>query len=54
LLLRHVLFHMNEATCASDLAKSWNVLVAIMWLKTARDNVKPATIQNCLNPSCFC
>ena len=47
LLLRHVLFHMNEASCASDLAKSVNVLDAIMWLKSAWDNVKPTTIQKC-------
>ena len=38
---------MNEASCASDLAKSVNVLDAIMWLKTAWDNVKPTTIQKC-------
>ena len=47
LLLCHVLFRMNEASCASDLAKSVNVLDAIMWLKTAWDNVKPTTIQKC-------
>ena len=47
LLLRHVLFHMNEASGASDLAKRVNVLDAIMWLKNAWDNVKPTTIQKC-------
>ena len=49
LLLRHVLFSMNEASCAcaSDSAKSVNVLDAIMWLKTVWDNVKPTTIQKC-------
>ena len=47
LLLRHVLFHMNEASCASDLAKSVNVFDAIMWLKNAWDNVKRTTIQKC-------
>ena len=40
LLLRHVIFHMNEATCASDLAKRVNVIDARMWLKNAWDNVK--------------
>ena len=45
LLLCHVIFHINEATCASDLAKRPNVLDAIMRLKNSWDNVKPTTIQ---------
>ena len=53
LLLRHVLFRMNEASCASDLTKSVNDLDAIMWLKTAWDNVKPTTIQKCFAKSGF-
>ena len=53
LLLRHVLFRMNEASCASDLTKSVNVLDAIMLLKTAWDNVKPTTIQKCFAKSGF-
>ena len=47
LLLRNVLFRMDEAACASDLAKSVNILDAIMWLKSAWDSVKPTTIQKC-------
>ena len=47
LLLRNVLFRMDEAACVSDLAKSVNILDAIMWLKSAWDSVKPTTIQKC-------
>ena len=36
-LLRHVLNHMDEASCASELAKKVNILDAIMWLKNAWD-----------------
>ena len=40
---------MNEATCASDLTKSVNVLDAIIWLKTSWDSGKPITIQKCFS-----
>ena len=36
-------FHMDEAISASELAE--NVLDAILWLKSAWDNVQSATIQ---------
>ena len=48
LLLRHIVFHMDEAAYPSDLAKSLNILDAITWLKSAWDSVKPTTIQKCL------
>ena len=44
-LLRSVLFHMDEASCASDLVKKVSVLDAIMWLRKAWDAVKPSTIK---------
>ena len=40
-------FHMDEAISASELAKKVNVLDAILWLKSAWDNVQSATIQKC-------
>lgn len=53
LLVRHVLFQMDTATCATDLAKKVNVLDAILWLKTAWDSVQPATIQKCFSKCGF-
>ena len=53
LLVRHVLFHMDEATSANDLAKQVNVLDAIMWLKSAWDSVQPTTIQKCFQKCGF-
>ena len=47
MLLRHVLFCMDEATCATDLSKKVNILDAILWLKSAWDDVQPMTIQKC-------
>ena len=47
ILLCHVLLRMDEAACASDLAKSVNILYVIMWLKSAWDSVKLTTIQKC-------
>ena len=46
-LVRHVLFHMEEATSASEVAKKVKILDAIMWLKSAWDEVQPASIQKC-------
>ena len=40
-------FHMDEAISALELAKKVNVLDAILWLKSAWDNVQSATIQKC-------
>ena len=39
--------HIDEATCASDMAKKISVMYAIMWLKSARDAVNLATIEKC-------
>ena len=44
---------MDEAACASDLAKSVNILDAIMWLKSAWDSVKTTTIQKCFARCAF-
>ena len=52
-LVRHVLFHMNDASSASELAKKVNVLNAISWLKVAWDHVQPSTIQKCFSKCGF-
>lgn len=49
LLLHHVLFRMNEATCASDLAKYVNVLDAIMWLKM-HGIINSSVLPNAVSP----
>ncbi len=46
-LVRHILFKMDEATSASDLARTVDVLDAIMWLKRAWDSVPDSTIVKC-------
>ncbi|XP_062511839.1 tigger transposable element-derived protein 6-like [Corticium candelabrum] len=46
-LLRHVLFHIDKASCVSELAKKVNVLDAIVWLRSAWDRVHPSTIRKC-------
>ena len=46
-LLRHIINRMDDSSCASELAKSVNVLDAIMWLKSAWDAVKEVTIERC-------
>ena len=38
---------MDQATCASELAKKINILDAILWLKNAWDALDPATIERC-------
>ena len=38
---------MEEATSAFEVAKKVNILDAIMWLKSAWDEVQPASIQKC-------
>ena len=53
LLVRHILFHMDEATSASDLAKKVNVLDAVMWLKSAWDSVQPTMIRKCFQKCGF-
>lgn len=46
-LLRHVLFYMEEASSASNLAKKVNILDAVMWWKMAWDEIDAATIEKC-------
>ena len=46
-LLRHIINRMDKFSCASQLAKSINVLDAIMWLKRAWDALKEVTIERC-------
>lgn len=46
-LLHHLLLNMDEATCASQLAKSVNICDAILWLRLAWDTLKAETIQKC-------
>ena len=38
---------MDDSSCALELAKSVNVLDAILWLKRAWDAVKEVTIERC-------
>ena len=52
-LLRSILARMNEATCASDLVKSVNILDAIMFLRRAWDAVQPSTITRCFEKCGF-
>ena len=52
-LLRHVLFHMEEANSASELAKKVTLLDAIMWMKSSWDEVDPITIQKCFSKCGF-
>ena len=44
---------MEEATSASEVAKKVNILDAIMWLKSAWDEVQPASIQKCFSKCGF-
>ena len=44
---------MDEATCASDLVKSVNILDAIMFLRRAWDAVQPSTITRCFDKCGF-
>ncbi len=46
-LLRHVLFAMDEANTASDVAKQVTILDAVLWLKSAWEAVTSDTIQKC-------
>lgn len=46
-LLRHLLAQMDDATQASDLAKSVNLLDAIRWVDQSWFAVKPSTIVKC-------
>jgi hypothetical protein len=46
-MLCHLLARMDEATSATDLAKSITVLDAIHWMKLAWNQVKPETIKKC-------
>ncbi len=46
-LLRHVLFLMDEANAASDIAKQITVLDAILWMRSAWNTVTAETITKC-------
>ena len=46
-LLRHIIFLVDAASTASDIAKKVTVLDAILWLTSAWDSVKPDTISKC-------
>ncbi|XP_062503910.1 tigger transposable element-derived protein 6-like [Corticium candelabrum] len=52
-LLRSILARMDEATCASDLVKSVNILDAIMFLSRDWDAVQPSTITRCFEKCRF-
>ena len=52
-LLRSILARIDEATCASDLVKSVNILDAIMFLRRAWDAVQPSTITRCFEKCGF-
>ena len=45
--LRHVLAKIDECSCASEVVKSINVLVAIRWVAMAWSKVQEETIQKC-------
>ena len=45
--MRHLLISMDGASSAQELAKTVNVLDAILWLKSAWSEVKEETIQKC-------
>ncbi|XP_070182988.1 tigger transposable element-derived protein 6-like [Littorina saxatilis] len=46
-LLRHILVNMDEASSATELAKTVNILHAIRWLDLAWCSLKVSTIQKC-------
>ena len=48
-LLRHLVLSMDDANCASDLAKFVNVLDAIVWLRHAWDCSREETIVKCFS-----
>ena len=52
-LLRHIIFLMDAASMASDIAKKDTVLDAILWLTSAWDSVKPETISKCFQKCGF-
>lgn len=45
--LRHVLVKIDEYSCASEVVKIFNVLVAISWVAMAWSKVQEETIQKC-------
>ncbi len=47
LFLRHVLAKIDQCTCASEVCKSINVLVAIRWVAMAWSLVQEETVQKC-------
>lgn len=47
LLLRYVLAKIDSCSCASEVAKSVNILTAIRWISQAWKEVKPDTITKC-------
>ncbi|XP_065832947.1 tigger transposable element-derived protein 6-like [Oscarella lobularis] len=47
LLLKYVIAKIDEATCASEIAKSLTILYAIRWVAAAWKRVSPETIKKC-------
>ena len=45
--LRHVLAKIDERTCASEVCKSINVLVAIRWVAMAWSLIQEETVRKC-------
>ncbi len=46
-MMRHIIFHIDEASSSADVARSINVLDAIQWAWAAWDSVPEETIQRC-------
>uniref|UniRef100_A0A8C4QQL2 HTH CENPB-type domain-containing protein n=1 Tax=Eptatretus burgeri TaxID=7764 RepID=A0A8C4QQL2_EPTBU len=46
-MLHHIIFKMDDANVASDVAKSINIIDAILWLNSAWEELTPFTIQKC-------
>lgn len=52
-VLRHILANMDDARCASDLAKKITVLDAVQWISSSISEIREGTVMNCFVKSGF-